>query len=59
MVSECKARFKKFILKFIEPVMEDDERVEGMNVDEPLYLQKLEEVRSTFFLIVFICCTAV
>ena len=44
VVSECKERFKQLILEFVEPMAEEDERVDGMNVDEPLYLQKLEEV---------------
>ena len=50
VVSECKDRFKQMILEFVEPNAEEDERVEGMNAEEPLYLQKLEEVKkSTFY----------
>jgi len=46
VVSECKDRFKQFVLQFVEPETEDDERTEQMNTDEPLYLQKLEEIHS-------------
>lgn len=46
VVSECKDRFKQFVLQFVEPEAEDDERTEQMNTDEPLYLQKLEEIQS-------------
>ena len=45
VVSECKDRFKAFILQFVNADTEEDERVDGMNTNEPLYLQKLEEVR--------------
>ncbi|KAK7066561.1 DNA replication licensing factor, mcm4 component [Halocaridina rubra] len=46
VVSECKDRFKNFILRFTDPDAADDERVDGMNTDEPLYLQKLEEIHT-------------
>lgn len=45
-VQECKKKFKQFILRYIDPSVEQDEIAEGMNVNEPLYLQKLEEVRN-------------
>lgn len=45
VVAECKERFKTFVLQFVDPDAAEDERVEGMNTNEPLYLQKLEEVR--------------
>lgn len=43
-VAECKQKFKQFILRFIDIDVEDDERTDDMNVNEPVYLQKLEEV---------------
>lgn len=44
VVSQCKEKFKKFILRFVDPNAEEDERLEDMNLNEPLYLQKLQEV---------------
>lgn len=44
-VADCKKKFRQFILRFIDPSVEDDEVAEGMNLNEPLYLQKLDEVR--------------
>ena len=44
VVSQCKDKFKRFIECFIDPSIEADEKFEGMDIDEPLYLQKLEEV---------------
>lgn len=43
-VADCKSRFKQFILRFIEPNTEEDERIDDMDINEPLYYQKLEEV---------------
>lgn len=43
-LDDCKSRFKQFILRFIEPNTEEDERIDDMDVNEPLYYQKLEEV---------------
>lgn len=43
-VAECKKKFRQFILRYIDPSVEEDEVGEGMNLNEPLYLQKLEEV---------------
>lgn len=57
VVSECKDRFKAFVQTFVDPDAAEDERCEGMNTDEPLYLQKLEEVcvgsHSLFHCIIF------
>jgi DNA replication licensing factor MCM4 len=44
VVSQCKEKFKKFVLRFVDPNAEEDERIEDMNLNEPLYLQKLQEV---------------
>lgn len=43
-VAECKEKFKQFILRYIDPTAEEDELGENTNLNEPLYLQKLEEV---------------
>lgn len=47
-VAECKEKFKQFILRFIDINAEEDERTDDMNLNEPLYLQKLEEVSFLF-----------
>jgi DNA replication licensing factor MCM4 len=44
VVSQCKEKFRKFVLQFVDPNAEEDERMEDMNLNEPLYLQKLHEV---------------
>nr|CAD7396159.1 unnamed protein product [Timema poppensis] len=44
VVSQCKEKFKRFVSRFIDPHAEEDERTETMDVNEPLYMQKLEEV---------------
>ncbi|KAI4468348.1 dna replication licensing factor mcm family member [Holotrichia oblita] len=45
-VAHCKEKFKQFILRYIDPEAEDDERTEAINLNEPLYLQKLEEIHT-------------
>ncbi|XP_063905700.1 DNA replication licensing factor MCM4 [Zophobas morio] len=45
-VAECKEKFKQFILRFIDPNAEQDERTDDMNVNEPLYFQKLDEINT-------------
>ncbi|KAH1007357.1 hypothetical protein HUJ04_004602 [Dendroctonus ponderosae] len=45
-VAECKAKFKQFVLRFIDTNAEEDERTDDMILSEPLYLQKLEEVKE-------------
>ncbi|XP_013775385.1 DNA replication licensing factor mcm4-like isoform X2 [Limulus polyphemus] len=44
VVSHCKEKFKQFVSRYVDPELESDERMEGMDIDKPLYLQKLEEV---------------
>ncbi|XP_070498588.1 DNA replication licensing factor MCM4 [Chironomus tepperi] len=46
VISECKSKFKNFLMRYIDPEIEQDEVEEGMNLNEPLYLQKLDEVNS-------------
>lgn len=44
VVNHCKAKFKRFILSFMDSDTDIDERYDGINVEEPFYLQKLKEV---------------
>ncbi|XP_070168557.1 DNA replication licensing factor MCM4 [Polyergus mexicanus] len=46
VVDQCKEQFKRFILRFIDPEAENDELPENMNLSDPLYLQKLEEIHT-------------
>nr|CAD7431940.1 unnamed protein product [Timema monikensis] len=46
VVSQCKEKFKRFVSRFIDPHAEEDERTETMDVNEPLYMQKLEEIHT-------------
>jgi DNA replication licensing factor MCM4 len=46
IVTHCKDQFKRFIQRFIDPEAENDELPENMNVSEPLYLQKLNEIHT-------------
>lgn len=46
VVDLCKEQFKRFILRFIDPEAENDELPENMNLSDPLYLQKLEEIHT-------------
>uniref|UniRef100_A0A1B0CFB1 DNA replication licensing factor MCM4 n=1 Tax=Lutzomyia longipalpis TaxID=7200 RepID=A0A1B0CFB1_LUTLO len=46
VVNECKKKFMRFILRFIDPEADQDEISEGMDLSEPLYVQKLEEIHT-------------
>lgn len=46
IISQCKEQFKSFFQQFIDPDAENDELTENMNLSEPLYLQKLEEIHT-------------
>jgi len=43
-VNRCKQRFKRFLERYIDPGVEQDEKFDGMDINEPIYLQRLEEV---------------
>ena len=43
-VEVVKVKFKRFLKTFMESNVEEDERMEGFNAEEPLYLQRLAEV---------------
>jgi DNA replication licensing factor MCM4 len=38
----------KFISKYLDKNVAGDEQFDGMDINEPYYLQRLEEVRRTF-----------
>ncbi|XP_074644247.1 DNA replication licensing factor mcm4-A-like [Tubulanus polymorphus] len=44
IVSHCKEKFTRFILRYVNKNIEDDEKFEGLDIEEPLYLQHLEEI---------------
>lgn len=46
VVSECLKKFKDFLMRYIDPDAAQDEISEGMNLNEPLYIQKLEEIHT-------------
>ncbi|XP_063225908.1 DNA replication licensing factor MCM4 [Bacillus rossius redtenbacheri] len=46
VVNRCKDKFKRFVSSFVDSAVEEDERVEAMQVDEPLYLQHLEGIHD-------------
>ncbi|XP_015586972.1 DNA replication licensing factor MCM4 [Cephus cinctus] len=46
VVNRCKEQFKRFIQRFIDPDAENDELPENLNLSEPLYLQKLDEIHT-------------
>lgn len=46
VVSECKDKFKQFLMRYIDPSAQQDEITENMNLNEPLYMQKLEEIHT-------------
>ena len=45
-VQQCKTKFKKFIDTFVDKDAAEDERWDGMNPDEPIYKQRLDEVAT-------------
>uniref|UniRef100_A0A673X6H0 DNA replication licensing factor MCM4 n=1 Tax=Salmo trutta TaxID=8032 RepID=A0A673X6H0_SALTR len=44
-VGTCKEKFQRFLQRFIDPTSKEDENA-GLDLNEPLYMQKLEEVGS-------------
>ena len=49
-VAACKAKFKKFLETFVDPDIDEDETFDGVKPEQPLYLQKLEQVIFCCFL---------
>lgn len=46
VVSECKRKFTQFLLRYIDMEIAQDEMTENINLSEPFYMQKLEEIHS-------------
>uniref|UniRef100_A0A1Y1KIS5 DNA replication licensing factor MCM4 n=2 Tax=Photinus pyralis TaxID=7054 RepID=A0A1Y1KIS5_PHOPY len=46
-VEQCKAKFKKFLMRYIALDAEEDEVSEITNVHQPLYMQKIEEIHTS------------
>ncbi|XP_061652360.1 DNA replication licensing factor MCM4 [Phyllopteryx taeniolatus] len=42
-VGTCKEKFQRFLQRFVDPTCTDDENA-GLDLNEPLYMQKLEEI---------------
>ncbi|XP_056148498.1 DNA replication licensing factor MCM4 [Lampris incognitus] len=42
-VKTCKEKFQRFLQRFIDPTCTEDENA-GFNLNDPLYMQKLEEI---------------
>ncbi|XP_068014896.1 DNA replication licensing factor MCM4 [Melanerpes formicivorus] len=42
-VAACKEKFQRFLQRFIDPIGKEDEDV-GLNLNEPRYMQRLEEI---------------
>uniref|UniRef100_A0AAX7SGG6 DNA replication licensing factor MCM4 n=1 Tax=Astatotilapia calliptera TaxID=8154 RepID=A0AAX7SGG6_ASTCA len=43
-VGTCKEKFQRFLQRFVDPTSTEDENA-GLDLNEPLYMQKLEEVQ--------------
>lgn len=43
-MNHCKDKFKQFLKTFVNADLDSDERMEGVDLDQPIYMQKLEEV---------------
>lgn len=46
VVNECKRKFSNFLMRYIDLDVEQDEMSDNINLSEPFYIQKLEEVHS-------------
>jgi DNA replication licensing factor MCM4 len=47
VVAQCKIQFTRFIERFVNHDVDVDEKFDGMNTEQPFYLQKLEEISIT------------
>uniref|UniRef100_A0A3Q2V6N0 DNA replication licensing factor MCM4 n=1 Tax=Haplochromis burtoni TaxID=8153 RepID=A0A3Q2V6N0_HAPBU len=47
-VGTCKEKFQRFLQRFVDPTSTEDENA-GLDLNEPLYMQKLEEVQFLLF----------
>ena len=46
VINRCKEKFLRFVQRYVDYQVDEDERFEGMDVREPYYVQRLGEVRS-------------
>lgn len=46
VITHCKSKFKQFLLRYIDPLAEQDEISENIDVNQPLYIQKLDEIHT-------------
>ena len=53
VVDHCKSKFRKFIQQYVDTNIADDERFEGIDPNQPVYLQRLEEVRGLWMITIF------
>lgn len=44
VVNHCKEKFKQFLKNFVNEDLDSDERMDGMDLQQPIYMQKLEEM---------------
>ncbi|XP_052817701.1 DNA replication licensing factor mcm4-like isoform X2 [Mya arenaria] len=44
VVSHCKEKFRRFISKYVDKDVAEDETFEGMDINQPYYLQRMEEI---------------
>ncbi|ETE68700.1 DNA replication licensing factor mcm4, partial [Ophiophagus hannah] len=42
-VASCKERFQRFLQRFIDPTAKEEENI-GLDLNEPLYMQRLDEI---------------
>ncbi|GIY26646.1 DNA replication licensing factor mcm4-A [Caerostris extrusa] len=43
-VGKCQSKFRRFIMEYTDTNIESDELMENVDLDQPFYMQKLEEV---------------
>ncbi|KAK7498073.1 hypothetical protein BaRGS_00010661 [Batillaria attramentaria] len=46
VVSQCKDKFVRFVSRFIDQSIDEDEQFDGMDIREPYYLQRLDEINA-------------
>ena len=45
-VNQVKGKFSKFVASFVDEELADDEMFEGIDPNQPFYLQRLEEINT-------------
>ncbi|ESN98874.1 hypothetical protein HELRODRAFT_67429 [Helobdella robusta] len=46
-IDKCKAKFRRFVESYVERTIDIDEQFDGMDIDEPIYMQRLDEISLT------------